>query len=305
MNEFKENINCEFTKRALLIINPVSGKKQILRFIPQVIRVFMDAGYMVTTMITSARGEATEFSRRYGRDFDLICCTGGDGTLNEALSGLAAEDIHVPLGYIPCGSTNDFANSHSLSTDIVTAAKNIASGRTAQYDIGRFGNHFFSYVAAFGAFSSLSFTTDQNLKNVLGHTAYILDGIKDLSKIKPLHLKITADGVLHEDDYLFGAVCNSTSIAGTIELPGDIVDTCDGIFEVLLIRVPKTLFDLDQTIRALLTQDYTSQFIDFFPARDIYVENPIGLEWSLDGECPGAYDAVHISPIPGFLTLQG
>ena len=293
------------SKRAMLIINPVSGKKQVLRFIPQIIRKLMDAGYMVTTMVTSRRGEATEFAGFYGRDFDLVCCTGGDGTLNETLSGLAAADIHVPLGYTPCGSTNDFANSHSLSTDILTAADNIASGRTSVYDIGRFGDHFFSYVAAFGAFSWLSYTTDQNLKNVLGHTAYILDGIKDLSKIKPLHLKLTADGVVHEDDYLFGAVCNSTSIAGTIELPKSIVNTQDGIFEVLLIKVPKTLIDMDATIRGLISQDYSCRFIELFQAKDIYVENPIGLEWSLDGECPGAYDKVNIRPIPGFLTLQG
>lgn len=294
-----------FSKRAMLIINPVSGKKQVLRFIPQIVRRLMDAQYMVTTMITSRRGEATELAGRYGRDFDLVCCTGGDGTLNETLSGLAAADIHVPLGYIPCGSTNDFANSHSLSTDILTAVENIASGRTSVYDIGRFGNHYFSYVAAFGAFSWLSYTTDQNLKNVLGHTAYILDGIKDLSKIKPLHLKITADGVVHEDDYLFGAVCNSTSIAGTIELPRSIVDTQDGIFEMLLVKVPKTLMDMDATIRGLIGQDYSCKFIEFFQAKDILVENPVGLEWSLDGECPGAYDKVSICPMPSFLTLQG
>lgn len=305
MNESIVPSSMDYSKKVILIINPVSGKKQMLRYIPQVIRCFMDAGYIVTIMITARRGEATELARRFGGDFDLVCCAGGDGTLNETLSGLILGDIHVPLGYIPCGSTNDFANSHALSTDIVTAAQNIASGRLTRYDVGRFGDHFFSYVAAFGAFSWLSYTTDQNLKNLLGHTAYIIDGIKNLSKIKPLHLKITADGTLHEDDYLFGAVCNSTSIAGTIALPKELVDTCDGVFEVLLIKVPKTIMDLDAILRALINQDYTCPFIDFFPARDIYVENPIGLEWSLDGECPGSYDAVHISPIPGFLELQG
>ncbi len=294
-----------YSKKLLLIINPVSGKKQILRHIPDIIRIFMDAGYLVTTAVTGSRGEGTALAACYGQHFDLLCCAGGDGTLNEVLTGLAKADLSVPLGYIPCGSTNDFAVSRSLSTDPLTQARAIASGRRTRYDIGRFGEHYFSYVAAFGAFSWLSYTTDQNLKNVLGHTAYILDGIKDLNKIKPLHMKITADGALHEDDYLFGAVCNSTSVAGTLELPKDLVDTLDGKFEVLLVKAPKALSGLEPIVRGLLTQDYSSPMIELFQAEEIFVENPPGLEWALDGECPGPCDQVKITPLPGFLTLQG
>ena len=294
-----------FPRKALLIINPVSGKRAVLRYIPQIIRTLMDAGYLVSTMVTARRGEATEFAARYGADFDLVCCTGGDGTLNETLTGLAGAGLEVPLGYIPCGSTNDFAVSRHLSPDIPTAAANVASGRIRRYDVGRFGDRFFSYVAAFGAFSWLSYTTDQNLKNVLGHTAYILDGIKDLNKIKPLHLKITADGQVHEDDYLFGAVSNSTSIAGTIQLPETLVDLCDGVFEVLLIKEPKTLIDLEEAVRALLTQEYNSALIDLFQARHIVAESSMPLEWTVDGEFPGIYERVEITPMPGFLQLQG
>lgn len=150
----------EINKSALLIINPVSGKKQVLKYIPNIIRSLMEGGYAVTVMVTGSRGEATEFAREYGAKYDLVCCTGGDGTLNETLSGLAMADIHVPLGYIPCGSTNDFAMSHNLALDIPTAAENIASGRRTVYDIGKFGSEYFSYVAAFGAFSWLAYTTD-------------------------------------------------------------------------------------------------------------------------------------------------
>jgi len=292
-------------RRCLLIINPVSGKKQVLRHIPGIIRTFMDAGYMVTTMVTGGRGEATNFVLDYGRDFDLICCTGGDGTLNEAMSGLISGDIRVPLGYIPCGSTNDFAASRKLSTDVELAAKNIASGRLRSFDVGRFGGHYFSYVAAFGAFSWLSYTTDQRLKNTLGHTAYILDGIKDISKVKSHHVKIICDGTDYEGDYIFGAVCNSTSVAGVIELPEDLVDTLDGKFEVLLVSVPKTIHELENTLRAIKNKDFSLGSIKLFQAEDIHIENPDGLQWSLDGECPGYYENVHISPIPGFLTLQG
>ena len=293
-----------FTRRALLIINPVSGKKTVLRYVPQIIRCFMDEGYLVTTAVTARRGEATEFAAKLGRDFDLVCCTGGDGTLNETISGLADAGIQVPLGYIPCGSTNDFALSRGLSDDIMTAAKAAASGSVTRYDIGRFGSRYFSYVAAFGAFSWLSYTTDQNLKNVLGHTAYILDGIKDLSKIKPLHLRLTADGTVYEDDFIFGAVCNSTSVAGTLELPRELVDTCDGLFELLLIRMPKTILDLELIVRSLLTQDYDNPFLVMTHVRHVQVENAPGLEWALDGESSGPFEQAHICPIPGFLLLK-
>ncbi len=292
------------TKRAMLIINPVSGKRMVLRYVPQIIRILMDAGYLVTSLVTSRRGEATEFVRSLGRDFDLICCAGGDGTLNETISGLAEAGIQVPLGYIPCGSTNDFALSRSLSSDILTAARQAAFGSPTRYDLGRFGDQYFSYVAAFGAFSWLSYTTDQNLKNMLGHTAYILDGIKDLPKIKPLHVKITVDGAVYEDDFLFGAVCNSTSIAGTLQLPDSLVDTCDGMFEVLLIRNPQNILDFDMIVRGLLTQDYSSPHIVLTHGRHIIAENPPGLRWALDGEESELYRWAEITPLPGFLALQ-
>ena len=303
----KEILNCKekYPRRALLIINPVSGKKLVIRYIPEIIRRLMDSGYLVTTAVTSRRGEATEIAAQLGADYDLVCCTGGDGTLNEVISGLASSDTEVALGYIPCGSTNDFAASHGLSIDIPTAAANIAEKEIRQLDIGCFEDSFFSYVAAFGAFSWLSYTTDQNMKNMLGHTAYILDAIKDVYKIKPIHLKLSANGIDYEGDYIFGAVCNSTSIAGTITLPSDIVDTDDGKLEVILIKMPKTILELDMIIRCILSQDYSCPLIDFFHAEHIEITNPHGLEWALDGECKVAYDKVHIDVKRSFLKLKG
>lgn len=302
--------NCDvkslYPKRALLIINPVSGKKLVIKHIPEIIRIMMDRGYLVTTAVTSRRGEATELAERYGRDYDLVCCTGGDGTLNEVLTGLAELGPGASLGYIPCGSTNDFAASHGLSTDIIKAAENMVSGRCRSIDIGRFGNSYFSYVAAFGAFSWLSYTTDQNLKNILGHTAYILDGIKDVYKIKPIHMKLTADGKVYEDDFIFGAVSNSTHIAGTIEFPSDVVRTDDGIFEVLLIHMPKTIIELDHIIHSIITQDYEScPMVEFFQASEITASFDEEQEWALDGECAIVSDEIRISVLPKFLTLQG
>lgn len=144
------------------------------------------------------------------------------------------------------------------------------------------------------------------MKNALGHTAYILDAIRDVYKIKPEHLKFTVDGKdVYEGDYIFGAVCNSTSIAGTIELPGSLVDTADGVFEVLLVKTPETIFDLNAIITGMLNQDYSNPFLSFFQARSLDIVNAPGLSWSLDGECSGGYDNIHIEPIPKFLNLQG
>lgn len=295
----------EFDKSALLIVNPVSGKKTVFKYLPQIIRRFMDEGYIVTTMVTGGHGDAEEFITRFGSRHDLICCTGGDGTLNQTLSGLAKAGLDLPLGYIPCGSTNDFAIAHGLSSDIMQAAENILSSGFNCYDIGRFGDKYFSYVAAFGAFSWLSYTTDQNLKNLLGHTAYILDGIKDLPKVKPYRVKLTADGKVHEGEYIFGAICNTTSIAGTIELPASLVDTCDGMFEVLLIKSPKNISEFELTLRGLIMQDYSCPNIDFFRARNIHIENAPSLEWALDGEESGQFKEADVSVMPGFLKLLG
>ena len=296
--------NLSLRKKLLLIINPVSGKRAVIRYVPQIIRCFMDAGYRVTAMVTAAHGDASDFARLYGAEHDLIVCTGGDGTLNETLCGLADADLHVPIGYIPCGSTNDFALSRHLSPDIPAAAEAIAHGTIRRFDVGRFDRHYFSYVAAFGAFSWLSYTTDQNLKNVLGHTAYILDGIKDLPKVRPLRMKVTADGRIFEGDYIFGAIANSTSIAGTIQLPESEVDTCDGLFELLLIKNPRTLAEFSDTVQAVINQDYGSDRLVFLHASDILCESPEMIEWTVDGEFPGIYSHVHITPMPGFLQLM-
>jgi len=294
-----------FDKSALLIVNPVSGKKAVFKFLPQIIRRFMDEGYIVTTMVTGGHGDAEEFAAKYGPEYDLICCTGGDGTLNQTLSGIAKAGLNVPLGYIPCGSTNDFALAHGLSSDIMQAAERILTADCSTYDIGRFGDRYFSYVAAFGAFSWLSYTTDQNLKNLLGHTAYILDGIKDLPKVKPYHVRLTADGKVYEGDYIFGAICNTTSIAGTIELPASLVNTCDGLFEVLLIKTPKNISEFELTLRGLIMQDYSCPNIEFFHARDIFIENPASMEWALDGEESGQFKEADVSVMPEFLKLLG
>lgn len=271
-------------KKMMLIINPVSGRRTSLRFLPDIIRIFYENRYAVTVFSTGKAGDATEYAKIYANEFDIIVCIGGDGTLNETITGIVESGCDIPLGYIPSGSTNDFASCHGISSDMLTAALNIATGKPKSVDLGKIGNHYFTYVAAFGAFSWLSYTTPQNLKNRLGHSAYLLDAVKDLPKIKSHHLKFDVGDFVCEGDYIFGAVCNSTSVAGTISLPEDIVDTSDGRFEVLLVHEPQTIIDFQNIVHGVLTQDYSSPFLDFFQASSLKIEAPSELEWSLDGE---------------------
>ena len=290
-------------KKLMLIINPVSGRRTSLRFLPDIIGTFSANDYAVTVFPTAKRGDATDFAAGYGAEFDLIVCIGGDGTLNEVISGIIRGGCHTPLGYIPSGSTNDFAACHGISSDMLEAAQNIVNGKPKSIDIGRFGEQYFAYVAAFGAFSWLSYTTPQNLKNMLGHSAYLLDAVKDLPKIKAHHLKLDVGEFTCEGDYIFGAVCNSTSVAGTITLPRTVVDTGDGKFEVLLVHEPQTLIDFQSILLGVFTQDYSSPFLDFFQADSLSICAPGELDWSLDGERGRGAERHEIENLGGRLTL--
>ena len=271
-------------KRMMLIINPVSGRRTSLRFLPDIIRIFTENDYVVSVFPTGKSGDATEFARLYSAEYDIVVSIGGDGTLNETITGIILGGSRTPIGYIPSGSTNDFASCHGISSDMLTAAMNIVNGSPKQIDIGKFGDNFFSYVSAFGAFSWLSYTTSQNLKNVLGHSAYIIDAVKDLPKLKSYRLKFFNGDFIYEGDYIFGAVCNSTSVAGTFTLPTDMVDTSDGKFEVLLVHKPQSLIDWQSILTGIFTQDYSSCFLDLFQTESLRIEAPANLDWSLDGE---------------------
>lgn len=294
-----------FEKRLLLIVNPVAGRKGIQKMIPQIIRIFMDAGYLVTTMVTSEKDEGKDFARKYGSEYDLIVAAGGDGTLNEVVSGLAEGQISVPLGYIPCGSTNVFAEAHGLSADILTAAKDIVHGEVHEVDIGRFGEQIFAGSATFGAFTWMAYTTDQDLKNYLGVGAYVLDGAFDLSKLRPWHIKLTVNGVPHEDDYIFGAISNANSLAGILQYPSGLVDMNDGAFEVLLIKMPRDLAAWQKLLHSIRFRDYSEcPLIEISQAQNVWIGNPKGLIWALDGESSGELKTASVSVLRSFIKLK-
>ena len=272
-------------KKLLLILNPCSGKKKASHALADVVNVFNRGGYDVTVYITAARGDATKVVAQRAPEFDLVVCAGGDGTFNETISGLLAGGHDTPIGYLPAGSTNDFASSLHLSKNLVEAARDIVEGTPRRLDVGRFNDRYFSYVASFGAFTRASYATSQNVKNALGHLAYILSGIKELAYIRSRRLRFTLDdGRVLEDEYIFGAISNSTSVAGILTLSEDLVDMNDGVFELLLVRKPENLLELNDCVLALTTQDYHTPMLTFTSARSVEIEAPADMDWTLDGE---------------------
>ena len=216
-------------KKMLFIMNPFAGVKRANRHLADILLTFTQAGYEVITHMTLGRGDATAVAREKGKDVDLVVCCGGDGTLNETITGLLSAGADTPIGYIPAGSTNDFASSLKIPTNILKAAQAIVEGEPVSYDVGRFGDRYFSYVASFGAFTRSSYATPQNVKNALGHTAYVLSGITELSQIRNEHVKMEIDGQTVEGDFLFGAICNSTSVGGILTLDPKQVDMGDDV----------------------------------------------------------------------------
>ena len=269
----------------LVIMNPYSGTRQANKYLAGILDIFCADGYDVNIAMTQKAGDATDLAFERAKSCDMLVAIGGDGTFNEVVSGMLKAGADIPIGYIPAGTTNDFAASVGLSKTIVGAAESIVSGRKARFDIGSFNGRYFSYVASFGAFTSTSYEAPQSLKNAIGHAAYILSGIADVVNIKPFRLTVKSGEDVYDDDYVFGAICNSTSMGGIINLRSDDVDLNDGLFEVMLIKAPKNFIDLNSIIFALTTQSYSEcDQISFFSSDKVEIKAPEDMAWTLDGE---------------------
>jgi len=271
-------------KKLLLIVNPYAGMRRVNRNLSDIVAVFNRANYEVIIYMTAGQGDGTRIAEAKARDVSLVVCAGGDGTFNEVLTGVLRSGCRTPMGYIPCGSTNDFGASLGLSANVVQAAKDIVNGREARYDVGKFGDRYFSYVASFGAFTRASYSTPQNVKNALGHTAYLLEGIQELSQLRAEHVRIELKDRVIEDDFLFGAVSNSTSVGGVLSLDPRQVDLGDGLFELLLVRAPRDLTELSECVRALRSQRYNCGMITFLSTDKLRIFTDKEMPWSLDGE---------------------
>lgn len=284
-------------KKMLFVMNPYAGQRRANRYLADILSIFNRAGYRVEAYMTGARGEATDIVRQYAPEMDLVACCGGDGTFNETVNGLLHSEVNIPVGYIPAGSTNDFAASLGLPTNILQAAETVVTGEPSDLDVGKFGDRYFSYVASFGAFTRTSYATPQNVKNALGHAAYILGGISELSQLRTEHVKLQLDDEIVEDDFLFGAVSNSTSVGGVLSLDPKQVDLRDGKFEVLLLRSPRELGELSECIRAVQTAEYNCKMLTFTPASRITIWANAGMPWTLDGEMEPGHEEVTIENI--------
>lgn len=273
-------------KRVLLIINPSSGKLKSKNMLFDIVNIMSQNDCLVTVRITQKAGDAAEFAAEGCNSgmFDRIVCSGGDGTLNETVSGIVKADKKIPLGYIPSGSTNDYAKSIGLSTDIKESALRSINGELHPIDIGVFGGRYFNYIASFGVFTAVSYNTPRSMKKILGHLAYVLAGIKDIAKIKSCHAKVECDGKVYEGDYIFGALANTTSIGGMVHIKETLVEFNDGLFEVCFVKKPKGPGDLLKIISGALHSDYSSECFDAFQAQKLKITVPDNTPWSLDGE---------------------
>ncbi len=271
-------------KKALIIVNPHAGKMKLLNDLPEVDEVFYKGGYEADIYFTKKRADGERKAEESASSYDLIVCGGGDGTYNEVITGVLRSGVSVPVGYIPAGTTNDFAATIGLSSVHKAAASQIVDGSPRSIDVGKFGSdRYFSYIASFGAFTSTSYSANQKMKNALGHFAYILEGIKDLSSLKSYRVRVETDADVIEDDFVFGAVCNSKSIAGIVKLDDKIVDLSDGKFELILVRMPKQLIELPKILSSLQKGSNDNKNVVFAHTEKVKIVSD-RLDWSLDGE---------------------
>lgn len=276
-------------EKILFIINPCSGKEQIRNKLIDILDIFTKAGFQIQTYITQSQGDARKAAERFGNEASIVVCSGGDGTLNETISGIMHLEQPPLLGYVPAGSTNDFASSLMLPKNMLDAAKGVTEGVPYAIDIGQFGEErYFVYIAAFGAFTEISYQTPQDKKNLLGHQAYMLEGVKSLASLKSYYCRIECDEMVLEDEFIFGMVTNTISVGGFKGLVTQSVALNDGLFEVLLIRTPKTPKDLSNIISYMFLKEEPNDYVHKFKTRQIRVISETPIDWVLDGEFGGS-----------------
>ncbi len=290
-------------KKCLLIINPASGQKKIKRKAVDILEIFNRHDWEVKAFATLKRKDAKNIVEKHGSEADVIVCCGGDGTLNEVTDAVYHSGLSCPIGYIPCGTTNDFASSMSIPLEIEAAARMIVNGKEYQRDIGLFNNQVFTYIASFGIFSDASYNAPQSIKNLLGGLAYILEGVKDVVSIKSIHTRIEADDSIFEDDFLFGAICNTTSIGGILKLNKGNVIFNDGKMEVLLIKMPNNPVALRNLLFHLRKADFNDEHILFLQASEIKITTVGDTAYTCDGEFAGIFKEVFIYVKQNGITL--
>lgn len=293
-----------YRKKCLFVFNPHSGKEQIKPKLLQIIDNFTKAGYDVTAYPTQAREDGYHKVIEDGRNYDHIVCSGGDGTLDETVSGILKANLDTNLGYIPAGSTNDFAHSLGIPKDMVKAADIAVNGEPELFDIGDLNGETFVYVAAFGVFTDVSYQTDQGLKNMLGHAAYILEGAKRLNQVKTYKVKVTIDDEVYDGDWIFGMVSNSKYVGGMKVLNGRHTKLDDGVFEITLIKAPKNPIAWNETLGCLILGEADGKNVIAARSSKVTFEFEDTVPWTVDGEYGGEYKEVTIKNLARKISLM-
>lgn len=292
-------------KRLLFIYNPQAGKGIIKAHLANVVDTFTKAGYLVTVWPTQGKEDATHVAARQGWWYDRVVCCGGDGTLSETVSGLLTLDAPPVLGYIPAGTTNDFSKNLGLPRGVEKAAAIAMEGTPRPCDMGRFNDRTFVYVAAFGIFTDVSYDTPQEFKNAFGHLAYVLEGATKLGDLgRGYHLTVEHDGGSLEGDFIYGMVTNTNSVGGFQVFPANQVSLDDGVFEVVLVRQPRNVADLQDALVSLVRQNHEeSRQVEAFHTSKLKVTASEALPWTLDGEYGGNPEVAKIENLNKAITL--
>ena len=291
------------SQKLLFIFNPHSGKGQIKNNLVDIVDIMVKAGYDVTIYTTQARADATRKVMEEAANFDRIVCSGGDGTLDEVVTGLIKSDTNTPIGYIPAGSTNDFANSLGIPKEMVKAAEVAVGKNPFPCDIGDFNSDTFVYVAAFGLFTEVSYKTSQQLKNIFGHVAYIMEGAKHLHDILSYNMQVEYEGHFFQDEFIYGMVTNSVSVGGFKGMTGTDVKLDDGVFEVTLIKKPHNPIELNEILACLTNMIDDSDLIYSFKTNEVKITACEQIAWTLDGEFGGEHEEVIIRNLNKRVTI--
>ena len=291
-------------KKVLFIVNPKSGKGSIRSKLLDIVDIFVKAEFDLTLYISQSAGDARAKAKEVEGRYELVICSGGDGTLDEVISGMMECEKRSAIGYIPCGSTNDFAHSLKIPTSMTKAAEPIAAWKEFPCDIGRFNDDYFVYIAAFGLFTDVSYETSQDVKNVLGHLAYILEGMKKLTEIKSCPMKVESEEMTVEGNFLFGMVTNSTSVGGFRNITGKHVHLDDGVFEVTLIKTPQNILELNEIIQAVIAgKSENNKYFYQFRSKAVKFISGDPVAWTLDGEFGGYHEVVDVKNDKQALSL--
>lgn len=291
-------------KKMLFIYNPNSGMGLLKPKLSDVLDIFVKVGYEVTVYPTQKYHDAVRKMGEYEEQYDLVACSGGDGTLDEVVTGMMKREDKVPIGYIPAGTTNDFASSLHISKNMLEAADTVVNGVPFACDVGEFNEDYFVYIAAFGLFTDVSYETKQSMKNVLGHLAYILEGTKRIFNIPSYRIKVTHDGETIEDEFIYGMVTNSRSVGGFKGITGKNVVFDDGKFEVTLFKTPRNPMELNEILGALALRKINPKRMYSFKTNEVHFETEEEIPWTLDGEFGGVHEEVVVKDCQKALEIM-